>query len=218
MEHEIIDHTKKAYKALKNPDKHFWEKFKEIAVEVIIIVFAVSFAAFIERTREQYKEKSEAKEFVLGLRGDINNAIKTLETSKNDIDSLRNNYSFLIRLKSSSVDSALKQHGHSFTISKFNTQLNNGRYDGFKSSGKIQTIENDSLRNDILTYYEEDAPFVAFAENVFNAQQTRLEDYLLNSSDESVHTQAGMLKLLITFKPKLLLNFSMGYSDGVLRG
>jgi len=30
-----------------------------------------------------------------------------------------------------------------------------GRYEGFKSSGKLETIEDDSLKQKILSYYQQ---------------------------------------------------------------
>ncbi len=220
MEHEIADHAKKAFKAMHNHEKSFWDKTKEVLFEILIIVFAVSFAALIERTREHYKEKSEAKEFVLGLKNDLNNEILQLQTGKKDMDTLRINYTFLLDLNDKMIDSLakIKDHKHSFNISKFNTRIANGRYDGFKSSGRIQTIENDSLRNDILKFYEENVPFVDFTENVFNANQVRLEDYFLNNADERTQTLKGAFKLMNTYKCKLIMKFTLSYSDAVLRG
>lgn len=220
MEHEIAQHTKKALKAMHDHEKTFWEKTKEVLFEILIIVFAVTFAAFIERTREHYKEKSEAKEFVLGLKNDLVYETKQLKSSKAEMDSLRANYIFLIKLNANIIDSVAggDVHGQSFNIPKFSTRIINGRYDGFKSSGKIQTIENDSLRNDILQFYEEDLPFIDFAENVFNANQARLEDYVLNNSEENPQTLKEVFKLLDTYKCKLILKFTLSYSDGVKRG
>ena|ERR1700744_83036 len=220
MEHEIADHAKKAFKAMHNHEKTFWEKFKEVAFEVLIIVFAVSFAAFIERTREYYKEKAEAKEFVLGLKKDLNSEISILKEAKFDMDTVQKSYTFLMNLNDRAIDSLAKinDHKHSFQISKFNTRLENGRYDGFKSSGRIQTIGNDSLRNDILKFYEEDVPFVDFTEKVFNANQARLEDYFLNNATPDIQTVKGAFHLMSTYKCKLILKFTLGYADGAQRG
>ncbi len=220
MEHEIADHAKKALKAMHNHEKTFWERTKEVLFEILIIVFAVTFAAFIERSREYYKEKSEAKEFVFGLENDLDNEIKQLQTAKNDMDTLRSNYTYLINLDNKKIDSLAKTNNrsHSFNISKFNTRIANGRYDGFKSSGRVQTIANDSLRNDILKFYEEDVPFVDFAENVFNANQVRLEDYFLNNAGVNTQTLKGAYQLVSAYKCKLILRFTLSYSDAVERG
>src|ERR1700743_1369323 len=152
MEHEIIGHSNKALKILRSPEKTFWEKTKEILIEVLIIVFAVTFAAYIERSREQAKEQSEAKEFVLGFKNDLKYEISHLKESKKAMDAMIKSYSSIMKLKKADVDSLEKNHIKStFGISRFSSHAVNGRYDGFKSSGRIQTIEDDSLRNNILT-------------------------------------------------------------------
>ncbi len=38
--------------------------------------------------------------------------------------------------------------------------FNNARYEGFKSSGKIGTIENNKLKNSILSYYQQTIPYI----------------------------------------------------------
>jgi len=218
MEHEIADHAKKALKAMHNHEKTFWEKTKEVLFEILITVFAVTFAALIERTREHYKEKSEAKEFVLGLKNDLGNEIRQIQETEGHMDTLRKDYTFLENLNDKVIDSIVKNkdHSHGFNIEKFNTRIVNGRYDGFKSSGRIQTIENDSLRNDILKYYEEQIPGIDFSESVFNANQARLEDYFLNNASDKLQTINGAFQLLNNYKSKLLLKFTLGYSDAVL--
>jgi hypothetical protein len=216
MEHEIIGHTKKAYKVMKNPKMPFSEKAKEILIEVLIIVFAVSFAAFIERTREHYKEKAEAKEFIIGLKGDIKDEISLLQGSAKSMDTLRKNYGMIFKLKNSEVDSIQKKHITGiFNIAVFNSKVVNGRYEGFKSSGKIQTIENDSLRNDILEYYQQDIPLIDFAESALNQNQNRLEEMLINGSNEMGNDPTGVIRMLTSAKGKLILEFSIGYSNQV---
>src|ERR1700761_4946454 len=112
MEHEIADHAKKAFKAMHNHEKTFWEKTKEVLFEILIIVFAVTFAAFIERTREHYKERSEAKEFVLGLKSDLKNEIQQLQDSKKDMDTLHGNYANVLTINNKNIDSVIKHNDH----------------------------------------------------------------------------------------------------------
>jgi hypothetical protein len=219
MEHEIIGHSNKALKILRNPEKTFWEKTKEILIEVLIIVFAVTFAAYIERSREHSKEESEAKEFALGLKSDLKYEINHLKESKNAMDTMVKNYTSIMHLKKSAVDSLNKNHiKSSFYIPRFNSHPVNGRYDGFKSSGRIQTIEDDSLRNNILTLHEEDLPFIEFSESVFNGNQKRLEDLLINSSDTVGDKPADVVKLLTSAKGRFILDFALNYSSAVVKG
>jgi hypothetical protein len=219
MEHEIIGHSKKALKILRTPGKSFWEKAKEILIEILIIVFAVTFAAFIERSRENHKEQDEAKEFVLGLKQDLNREIADLKTGKSEIDNTIANYTMFKNLKASQIDSLKNKSKHiSFNVPKITIQLENGRYEGFKSSGKIQTIENDSLRNDILKLYQEDVPYLVFAETQYNDMQKRVDDLILNGADNN---KFDILQLLTSEKAKILLQFSIDYvehgCDGALK-
>ena len=219
MEHEIIGHSNKALKILRSPEKTFWEKTKEILIEVLIIVFAVTFAAYIERSREHAKEQSEAKEFLLGFKNDLKYEISHLKQSKNAMDTVMKNYSSIMKLKKTEVDSLDNNHvKSSFAIPRFDSHAVNGRYDGFKSSGRIQTIEDDSLRNNILTLQEEDLPFIDFSESVFNGNQKRLEDLLINSSDAVGDKPANAIRLLTSAKGKFILDFALNYSTSVNKG
>ena len=219
MEHEIMGHSKKAVKIWQAPEKKLMEKFKEILTEILIIIFAVSFAAFIERTREHYKEKAEAKVLLTGLKSDLDNEINQIRRSENDMLSMKKSYTLFEKFRASSADSLKKaDFKESFFIPKFNSKPLNGRYEGFKSSGKIETIENDSLRNDILKLYQEDMPFIDFSENVFNANQIRLEELIFSNADDVANKPVDVMKLLFTTKGKLILQFSIDYSNAVLTG
>ncbi|HEY8927918.1 MAG TPA: hypothetical protein VIM55_01910 [Mucilaginibacter sp.] len=218
MEHEIMGHTKKAIKAMKNKESGLGEKLKEVLTEIAIIIFAVSFAAFIERTREHYKEQSEAKEFLLGLSQDIKHEIDQVKQSKNAMNDVVKSYTTLIHYNKKSLDSLehTKKRA-SFGIPEFNSKPLNGRYEGFKSSGKIQTIENDSLRNNILKLYQESIPFIEFSENAFNANQLRIQEVLFNGQGDNAPND-NPLRTIITPRGKLALTFSISYSAGALAG
>lgn len=218
MEHEIAGHTRKAVKIAKSKEKGFGEKFKEILIEVAIIIFAVSFAAFIERSREHYKEQNEAKEFLLGLNNDIKNEVNQVKNSKIQMEKLVADYTMLLHFTNKTIDSVEKTKvKRSLTIPKFNSRPLNGRYEGFKSSGKIQTIENDSLRNNILKLYQEAVPFIDFSENAFNSNQARLEE-ILYAGQSDASTEDNPLRVIITPRGKLALTFAISYSNGVIAG
>src|ERR1700744_4414407 len=70
-EDEIIKHTKKAFKAYRDPEKDWKHKLKEILLEVFIIVFAVTLSIWLHNWSEDLKDHKEEKEFLKGLKGDI---------------------------------------------------------------------------------------------------------------------------------------------------
>jgi hypothetical protein len=139
-----------------------------------------------------------------------------LQGSVTDMNMLKKNYGMVVKLKNAEIDSIQKRHiTGTFNISTFNSRVVNGRYEGFKSSGKIQTIENDSLRNDILKFYQQDIPLIDFTESIFNQNQNRLEDMLINSADEMGNKPTDVIRVLTSNKGKLILQFSLGYSNAV---
>jgi len=58
------------------------------------------------------------------------------------------------------------------------TRPNVGRYEGFKSSGKIETIGDDILQNDILDLYERDYPNMLFFSSIYRDGENKLYDYI----------------------------------------
>jgi hypothetical protein len=53
---------------------------------------------------------------------------------------------------------------------------NDGRFEGFKSSGKIGHIENDSLQNDIMDLYEEAIPNLLASTKMYVSIKMKLFD------------------------------------------
>jgi len=153
MEHEIRKHMHNILAETTNRKKSVWKRLGEIMIEVIIIVFAVSFAVFMERQREVHHEEKEVKEFLTGLKTDLKNDIKEMEEDKLVYKDQAKWMNYFGKEEKINQDSLRR---HEWLLWN-NTHLlvNNGRYEGFKSSGKINTIENTELRNNILDLYQE---------------------------------------------------------------
>ena len=73
MQDEILKHTKKIYKEVKNPKHTVAEKLKEIIVEILIIVFAVTLSIWLHSWSEEKHQRKEAKTFLIGLKEDLKN-------------------------------------------------------------------------------------------------------------------------------------------------
>jgi hypothetical protein len=174
MQDEITKHSRKIYKAVKNPKHTLSEKVKEIAIEIFIIVFAVSLSIWLHSWSEHRHEQKEANNFLKELTEDLNADLKLLEESKNTAIMLNNNYKFMLSLKKDKVkDSIIGPHT---TFSLIGTSFNVGRYEGFKSSGKIGTIENEKLKNEILSYYQQTIPNLTSSVNFINSEQLKISD------------------------------------------
>ncbi|EJL61960.1 DUF6090 family protein [Flavobacterium sp. CF136] len=174
MQEEINKHTKKIYKAMKNQKHTLSEKVKEIIIEIFIIVFAVSLSIWLHSWSEHRHEQKEANKFLKELKEDLSADIKLLEENKNTATMLNNNYKFMLSLKKNKVNDSLI--GPHTTFSLLGTSFNIGRYEGFKSSGKIGTIEDDKLKNKILSYYQQTIPNLISSVNFINAEQLKILD------------------------------------------
>lgn len=153
MEHELRRHIHNILKETLNTKRPFWKRLGDIVFEGIIIVFAVTFAVFMERQREHNHDMKEAKAFILGLKIDLENDIKEMKGDIWGYETATKWLRYFMNETKPNEDSVRKQSW--VLINKTHLLINQGRYEGFKASGKINTIENELLRNKILDLYEE---------------------------------------------------------------
>ena len=99
----------------------------------------------------------EVSEFLKGLKGDLTNDILLIEENKKAITRVDSDFTSIIALYTTrSIDTvSQKIISHHLYFDLRVTHPNIARYEGFKSSGKIGTIENDSLKQNILVYYQQ---------------------------------------------------------------
>jgi hypothetical protein len=153
MEHELKKHIHNIVKETLNRKRPLWKRVGEILIEILIIVFAVSFAVYMEKEREHAHDKKEVKEFLLGLKADLENDCKEMNEDVWGYEMSAKWLYYFAHEENINKDS-LKTYSW-VLISKTHLLANKGRYEGFKASGKMNTIENHELRNRILDFYEE---------------------------------------------------------------
>jgi hypothetical protein len=172
MQDEVSKHAKKIYTAVKDRNHTLKEKVIDVITEILIIVFAVTLSISLHSWSEHRHEQKEAKEFLKGLKNDLTEDIKELEENKNVIAKLNSNFKFVSSLKKGQLPDTVISHYLEFDIPE--THPNTGRYEGFKSSGKMGTIENDSLKEKILVYYQRTLPDIAYSESYVNSLQLKI--------------------------------------------
>jgi Family of unknown function (DUF6090) len=144
---------------MKSTNHSFKEKVIEIIVEIFIIVFAVTLSIWLHGWSEHRHQQQEVKEFLTDLKEDLKNDAVSYTRSKDGLAANLKDYQFCLSLAKNQVDSLKKVHGSlAFHSSISTTKINNGNYEGFKSSGKIGYIENKQLKRQILKYYQEQTP------------------------------------------------------------
>ncbi|HEV8273975.1 MAG TPA: hypothetical protein VGQ04_21830 [Chitinophagaceae bacterium] len=195
-EQEVIKHTKKVFGlwATNNP---IWHKVSEFLIEIVIIVFAITVSIYFHDRSELKHQRHETKEFLLGLREDLRT--DTLEM-KQDKQSFENSQKIFMYISTRKINEPLNPD----TIRKyygwiFNTTglvPNSGRFEGFKSSGKIGTIENKNLQNNILDLYQENIPNLIGSTNFYTAKKQKLFEYVADNTKRITDSTNNLLDIL----------------------
>ena len=206
MEEEVSKHIKNIYRSAKDPKHSFSEKLKEVLIEVFIIVFAVTLSIWLHSWSEHRHEQQVAREFLKGLKSDLAQDIKMIEKNKSTASRLAANYDTLLTLtrdqSASAHEDSLMYH---FEAELVMTRPNVGRYEGFKSSGKMETIENDSLKQKILVFYQQSMPNLAAGENFVNSLQLKILDLIFDRNEK-----LAIRELISTYKMKSMLSLGSG--------
>lgn len=214
MQDEVAKHTKKIYQTVTKPGHTIVEKLKEVAVEIFIIVFAVTLSIWLHSWSEERHEQKEVREFLSGLKGDLRKDMLLLRDNQSAALRLDSNFHVLTELiESHAVDTATDRTiSHYLYFDLVITHAGIGRYEGFKSSGRIGLIENDSLKQQILGFYEQTLPDLTSGENYVNTLQSRILDSEIDKGDKT--TLKDFVK---SFKIRALLELGAKNLEGRIR-
>jgi hypothetical protein len=185
MQDELTKHGLKIYKTMADRKHTLSEKLREILIEIFIIVFAVTLSIYLHSWSEHRHEQKEVKEFLRGLKIDLTEDIRLLRHSRTNIAEVDSNFSIALTLKKGQEPDSIVHHY--FKYLEMLTHVNNARYEGFKSSGKIGNIANDSLRENILVYYQQTIPELGRNEEFANMLQQKLLDFEIEKSNISIN-------------------------------
>jgi hypothetical protein len=181
MQDEIIKHAKKAYKNMKDPSKSLGHRVLEVIIEICIIVFAVSLSIWLHQKSEHAKEQAEVKEFLLGLKSDLDQTIENCKDNISSYEECKMRFSYLSSLNRSgkpnkdTLDKYFSEIGSSPVLS-----INSSRYEGFKSSGKLEGIENKKLLSDILNFFQGDVPDLQGLVRGWNSLHLELNEMVID--------------------------------------
>lgn len=182
-EQEVVKHTKLVYKIWNSKEHGFWHKFKEFIIEILIIVFAVSLSIWLHERSEHAHQQKEVKVFLLGLKGDLQQDIKEMQSDRESFVGSLAAFKYVTSIKVNeilNVDS-VEKHGPKI-INATMLVPNNGRFEGFKSAGKLGFIENELLQSEIMDLYQEDIPFLILQTNLYNDLKLKLKEYCIRNA------------------------------------
>jgi hypothetical protein len=195
-EDEIVKHTKKVYSIWFSKEHNILHKISEFLVEILIIVFAVSISIWFHNRSEHAHQQAEVKRFLQGLKSDLNQDIGEIS---NDMQSYMNQgkiFTYISNLRMNEIpnrDTIIKYRNFLFNTTELDP--NDGRFQGFKSSGKIGNIENDSLQNDIMDLYEEDIPALLGSSRMYISIKLKLLDFYFKNQKRLTDSTTNYLDL-----------------------
>jgi hypothetical protein len=186
MQDEILKHTKKLHSAMSNKDHSTKEKVTEIIIEIFIIVFAVTLSIWLHSWSEHNHEQKEVSVFLGNLKSDLQNDIKILDEVKGEYEKTNIGYEKLLALTSLQLDSIQKSNTKVyFPVNSQGRKLNDANYEAFKSSGKIGYIEDEILKQKILTYYQQWSPTTKEVDKIYNDFLFKCFDKMIENADKS---------------------------------
>jgi len=198
-EQEVIKHTKKVFKIWNNKEHSFWYKAKEIFIEIFIIVFAVSLSIWLHDKNEHSHQQKEVKEFLLGLREDLLSDINEMKDDKQSYLNQGRAFRYIASDKlrpTLNIDSLKKYENWLFTTTRFDQ--NNGRFEGFKASGKIGAIENKIIQNNILSLYQENIPSLFESIDPYLRIKNQWFDFIIKNRKRITDSTTNFSTLLLT--------------------
>jgi hypothetical protein len=205
-EQEVIKHTKKIVTLWGDKYSPFWHKLKDFVLEILIIVFAVSISIWFHNWSEHRNEQKVTRTFLLGLRDDIQADIGETKEILEDYKKYELLYTYLSKL-----DETKDPNRDSLKLALFGINDNSflrahkSRFNGFLSAGKIMTIEDDSLTQNILRYYEEVLPALKSSEDGWISVNSLLNAYLIDNAKD-LENDMSKFQVLVTPKGKYLTN------------
>jgi hypothetical protein len=197
-EQEVVKHTKKLFSIWGDKEHGFWHKIKEFLIEIIIIVFAVSLSIWLHDRSEHKHQQKEVKEFLMGLREDLLSDITEMKDDKESYINQGKAFRYITSVKfkqSLDIDSLAKYRNWIFNTTRL--QQNNGRFEGFKASGKIGAIEDEIMQNDIMDLYQENIPSLLTSADAYIHWKSLLFEFGIKNSkrltDSTSNTAAVLL-------------------------
>lgn len=179
IENEIIKHTKRAYAIFKSSGDSLRHKAVEIVIELLIIVTAVSISIWFHNWSVSRHNQKEEQEFLIGLKKDLQSDIEHMESSKLFYENavLGMNY-FLQTVGETAInkDSINKYSGIFFSSTNLDPQI--GRYEGLKSSGSFNIIENKELLNSIIRLHETIIKRIDYLNEMYYQKSQKIEDII----------------------------------------
>lgn len=201
---EITKHTKNIWHLMMQSQHGFWHRVREIALEVAIIVFAVTLSIELHSMSEHKHEQKQVKHFLLGLKRDIQSDIKQMLDIVEEQKKFDANFRYLAALDPSMPPQETFDTAYDLISNNAYLVPQVSRFEGFKSSGKLTNIEDEALLEKIVTFYQYDLMKVQMSFGGWDGLHRKLTNYLEQGID-GLDTSAQRYRLITSPKGKHLV-------------
>ena len=196
-ENPIIKHALKGYKAWKAPGVKVHKRIIEIAIEMAIIVFAITLSMALERWRDNINKNDIEKQFFVSYKGDLIRDINELKADSASYYKTALAFSYFLNNEKYSQDSIRIYYPWFSNVTEFVPNIS--RFEALKSSGNLDVIRNKHLLDDIVSLYSEDVPELVFETHIFSHSLTEfIVPYLDNHLKYDKSNLEGVLHTDIT--------------------
>ncbi|PZR25602.1 MAG: hypothetical protein DI535_17445 [Citrobacter freundii] len=180
---EVVKHAKKVMDTVGDREKGWKHKLKDIILEILIIVFAVSLSISLHNWSERNHDRHEEEEFLHGLKLDLQSDLKEMSSDSANYSLALKGIKYFLRV--SDGEALNKDSMNIYYFLFYNTTYlvpNSGRFEGLKASGKLGVLENKELRNDILDFYQEFVPMVNLNNDWINTYKSNYVGSYVNKN------------------------------------
>ncbi len=199
-----------------NEEFGLWAKVKKAVTEVFIIVFGVSISIWLNDERAYYVQQRESKAFLLGLKSDLTNDISEMNRDIMSYQGQKATFEFLSSIKKGEkIERAEFVKHDDWLLSSTRLFQNNGRFEGFKSSGKISSIEDPQLQTAIMDLYQEDIPILLNSTDGYLDSKKYFLDFIVKNRKRTSDTTSNLLEIL-TYDEAYFISQRLADTDEVV--
>ncbi len=180
----------------------FLQKFRTFFLDIAVVVIGVTLSTLLNDQINSYNQQKDVKKFLLGLKADFTNDIKEMEEDKASYGMQGKAFAYISNVKMKDIVSidSIRKIGRGYLFNSTRLVPNNSRYEGFKSAGKISTIESDSLQNNILNLYQEDIPSLLNSSDGYIERKMKFTNYINDNKIKETDSTDNFYKLVATEK------------------
>jgi hypothetical protein len=188
----------KNQKRWKNAQASWWEKIRDIAIEIIVVVIGVSTSIWLNNINTAQHDRQNAKDFMRGLKTDLMIDLKELESDRIAYGEKEAAFKYLSALKIKEVPNAdsLKKYDQ-YLKNSIQFMPNSSRFEGFKSAGRIETIQNKELQNDILNLYQETIPILLASTVPYSVIQKDLTTFVMKNQRRLTDSTSNFKQIIV---------------------